>query len=120
FKKERRLSLMNFEQATKPTMYFIEVTTKHSSIMKLFPLWAKELGLKDAVLKGIDVKIHDDRKVYREIASFIKDDPLSLGALVTTHKIDMFNTTQDLFEIFDSHAEFLNEISSISKNNNKL
>src|SRR5699024_4184482 len=111
---------MELEPATKPTMYFIGVTTKHSSIMKLFPLWAQELGLEDVVLKGIDVKIHDDREIYRDIASFIKSDPMSLGALVTTHKIDMFNATKDLFDIFDSHAKFLNEISYISKSNSKL
>ena len=50
--------------------------------MKLFPLWAKELGLNNAVLKGVDIEIHAPREVYREVVSFIKDDPLSLGRCV--------------------------------------
>ena len=80
--------MSNYEKATKPTIYFIGVTTGSSSIMKVFPRWAKALGLKDAVIKGIDFKPHSDPQAYREAVTFIKEDPLSLGALVTTHKID--------------------------------
>ena len=29
---------------TAPTFYFIGVTTARSSIMKVFPLWMRELG----------------------------------------------------------------------------
>ena len=45
-------------KATQPTFYFIGVTTTKSSIMKVFPRWAEALGLKDAVIKGIDIEIH--------------------------------------------------------------
>ena len=45
------------EPAKRPTMYFVGVTTGQSSIMKMFPIWAKELGL-DAEIKGIDLPIH--------------------------------------------------------------
>ncbi|WP_152658403.1 shikimate dehydrogenase [Oceanobacillus sp. CFH 90083] len=103
------------DSAKQPTMYFIGVTTTKSSIMKLFPLWAKELGLKDAVLKGIDIKIHDEDQIYREVVDFIKNDPHSKGALVTTHKIDLYNATKKDFDYLDPYAEMLDEISSISK-----
>ena len=95
------------EKAVQPTMYFIGVTTTKSSIMKLFPLWAKELGLKDAVIKGIDIEIHAEPEIYRDAVAFIKNDPLSLGALVTTHKIDLYNATKDMFEYHDPHAKRL-------------
>lgn len=36
---------MKLEKATRPTMYFIGVTTGSSSIMKVFPEWVKELGI---------------------------------------------------------------------------
>ena len=52
--------MLNYEKATKPTIYFIGVTTGSSSIMKVFPRWAEALGLKDAVIKGIDFKPHSD------------------------------------------------------------
>ena len=49
-----------YTKATRPTFYFIGVTTGKSSIMKVFPEWAKFLGLADVVIKGIDFKPHDD------------------------------------------------------------
>jgi shikimate 5-dehydrogenase len=112
--------MCNYEKATAPTIYFIGVTTTKSSIMKVFPKWAKALELKDAVIKGIDFKPHSSAEEYREAVEFIKNDPLSLGALVTTHKIDLFRTCKDLFEYVDPYAEKLGEVSSISKKDGKL
>lgn len=106
--------------ATQPTMYFIGVTTTQSSIMKLFPLWAEALGLKGAVIKGIDLEIHAAAETYREVVNFIKNDPLSLGALVTTHKIDLYHATKDLFDYMDPYAVMFDEISSISKKDGRL
>lgn len=103
------------DSAKQPTMYFIGVTTTKSSIMKLFPLWTEELGLKDAVLKGIDIKIHDEDQTYREVVDFIKNDSQSKGALVTTHKIDLYHAAKKDFDYLDPYAEMLDEISSISK-----
>jgi len=108
------------EKATQPTMYFIGVTTGKSSIMKLFPLWAKELGLTDAVLKGIDIAIHAPEEDYRQVVDFIKNDPLSVGALVTTHKIDLYNAARDLFDFLDPYAQIFGELSSISKKDGQL
>ncbi|MFJ8258266.1 shikimate dehydrogenase family protein [Peribacillus asahii] len=108
------------EKATQPTMYFIGVTTTKSSIMKLFPLWAEALGLENAVLKGIDIDIHADPQVYRDVVQFIKEDELSLGALVTTHKIDLYHAAKDLFEYLDPYATMFGELSSISKKNGRL
>ena len=107
-------------KATQPTMYFIGVTTTKGSIMKVFPLWAEVLGLKDAVIKGIDIEIHADPQVYRDTVAFIKNDPLSLGALVTTHKIDLYNACKDMFEYLDPYALSLEELSSISKKDGRL
>ncbi len=106
--------------ATQPTIYFIGVTTGSSSIMKVFPKWAKALGLHDAVIKGIDFKPHSSAEEYREAVEFIKNDPLSCGALVTTHKIDLYRTCEDLFEYVDPFARQLGEVSSISKKDGML
>lgn len=112
--------MFNYEAATAPTIYFIGVTTGQSSIMRVFPKWAQALGLKDAVIKGIDFAPHSPGEEYRKAVEFIKNDPLSLGALVTTHKIDLYNTCKDLFEYVDPYAEQLGEVSSISKLNGEL
>jgi shikimate 5-dehydrogenase len=109
-----------YEKAAQPTFYFIGVTTGNSSIMNVFPEWAKFLGLADVVIKGIDFKPHDDADAYREAVEFIKNDPLSRGALVTTHKIDLLKACRDFFEELDPYAEIMGEISCISKRNGKL
>lgn len=112
--------MSTYEPATSPTLYFIGVTTGKSSIMKVFPAWAEYLGLKNAVIKGIDFKLHDDPSAYRKAVEFIRDDPLSMGALVTTHKIDLFHASRDLFDVIDPHALLMDETSCISKRNGKL
>ncbi len=99
----------------RPTMYFIGVTTRQSSIMKVFPLWMQELGRPDVVIEGIDLKLHDRPEKYRNAISQIKYDPLSLGALVTSHKISLLEAGRDMFEYLDPYAIACGEISSISK-----
>lgn len=112
--------MSKYEPATRPTLYFIGVTTGKSSIMKVFPAWAEYLGLKDAVIKGMDFKLHDDPAAYREAVAFIRDDPMSMGALVTTHKIDLFAACKDMFDVIDPHARLMDETSCISKIDGKL
>jgi len=109
----------NYEPAKTPTFYFIGVTTSKSSIMKVFPKWADALGL-DACIKGFDFVPHSPAEDYREVVNFLKNDPNSLGALVTTHKIDLYNAAKDLFDYLDPYALKLGEISSISKCDGKL
>jgi shikimate dehydrogenase len=105
---------------TVPTFTFVGVTTGKSSIMKVFPLWMKELGREDVILEGVDHKIHDDPENYRKTVAQFKYDPLSLGGLVTTHKIDLFNAARDMFDFADPYARICGEVSSISKQDGKL
>lgn len=106
--------------AETPTLYFIGVTTGQSSIMTIFPHWAARLGLKGARVVGIDIPLDADPSVYREVVSFIKTDPLSKGALVTTHKIHVLGACRDVFDGLDRYAQLLGEISCISKRNGAL
>lgn len=111
--------IKELQPVEQPTFYFIGVTTGKSSIMKVFPEWAKHLKL-GAVMKGIDCVPHDKPERYRTIVQFVKEDPLSLGALVTTHKIDLLKASGDLFDGLDRYAELLGEVSSISKKGDQL
>jgi shikimate dehydrogenase len=103
-----------------PTFYFIGVTTGKSASTKVFPRWMKVLGREEVVMEGIDCKIHAEADVYRRIVAQIKYDPLSLGGLVTTHKIDLLNAAGDMFEYLDPHAQITGEVSSISKLEGRL
>jgi shikimate dehydrogenase len=114
--------IVNFNVIKKkvPTFYFVGVTTTKSSIMKVFPLWMDVLERPEIVIEGIDLKIHDTPQAYRAATAQMKYDPNSLGALVTTHKVDLYEAAEDMFEYFDPYATELGEISSISKRNAHL
>jgi shikimate 5-dehydrogenase len=106
--------------AETPTIHFIGVSTNQSSIMKVFPKWAAELGINDASIHGIDLPLNASPESYREVVNFIRNDPKSQGALVTTHKIDLFRAARNQFDELDWFAIAMHEISSISKRNGKL
>ncbi len=110
---------IEFPKAEHPTLYFVGVTTGKSSIMRVFPAWARHLGISERIM-GIDCKQHDDPEVYRNVVSFMKSDPLSLGALVTTHKIDLLAACRDTFDELDHYAQLMGEISCISKRDGML
>lgn len=104
----------------RPRMYFIGVSTRQSSIMKVFPLWMAELGRPEVSLEGMDLKLHDDPANYRRAVERIKQDPLCLGALVTAHKINLLTAGRELFDYLDPLTQLSGEISCISKQEGRL
>jgi shikimate dehydrogenase len=114
--------MSSYQVTTKeaPTFYFIGVTTTRSSIMNVFPRWMEQLGHPQIVIEGVDLKIHDEAEAYRQAVTQIRDDPLSLGALVTTHKIDLLHATREMFDYLDPYARLCGEVSSISKRDGSL
>ncbi len=110
----------SIETKAVPTCYFIGVTTKQSSINKVFPLWMQELGHPEIVIEGIDHPLHDAPENYRRSVAQIKYDPLSLGALVTSHKINLLEASRDMFDYLDPFAQICGEISCISKLEGRL
>ena len=99
---------------TRPTLYFIGVSTSQSSIMKVFPAWAEVLGL-DAEIRGYDAPLQAEPAMYRRIVDHIRADDLARGALVTTHKISLLNACRDRFDRLDEFAGLCGEVSCISK-----
>jgi shikimate 5-dehydrogenase len=97
------------------TFTFIGVTTGKSAIMRIFPAWAEHLGLGDVRMAGCDLALHAPPERYREAVEGIRSGPLELGALVTTHKIDLFTACRDMFDFVDPYAELCGEVSSLSK-----
>ena len=114
------MSNFEFSPREKPTFYYIGVTTTQSSIMKVFPKWAEYLVIGGTPIVGIDCKIHDELEVYRKIVEFIKKDKHSLGALVTSHKIDLYDAAMEFFDEIGDYVKLLGELSCISKRNGKL
>ena len=94
-------------------MRFVGVSTGSSSIRKVFPLWSDILGL-DAELVGLDIPLGAPPPAYREAVATIQGDPGCAGALVTTHKIALFDAARDMFDQIDDFAASVGEISSIA------
>jgi shikimate 5-dehydrogenase len=105
---------------TRPAMGFVGVDTGRSSILKVFPRWADHLGLPTRELRGHDVPLGAPDAVYRDLVSAIRDDDSHLGALVTTHKIRVYEAARDLFDELDDVSVQFGEISSISKRDGRL
>ena len=76
---------------------FIGVTTGGSSIMRIWPRWREVLGLgSDVELVGRDIAVGAPPEAYRQAVRELIDDPGAVGALVTTHKIDVYQQGRDL------------------------
>ncbi len=116
----RTLTADTLTPASRPAFYFIGVTTGSSSIRTVFPRWAEALELGDVELVGIDLPVHAPAEQYREVVSFLKQDELSRGALVTTHKIDLFRAATDLIDEVDPLASLMSEVSCLSKRDGRL
>ncbi|WP_288873758.1 shikimate dehydrogenase [uncultured Microbacterium sp.] len=106
--------------ATADYMGFVGVTTASSSIMKVFPLWADILGLPTRTLVGHDLPMDADPAQYRAMVEQIRNDPHHRGALVTTHKMNVYAAAADLFDELDPFAVSCAEISSIAKRGSTL
>jgi shikimate dehydrogenase len=118
--EELRVDKYTIRTKSTPTFYFVGVTTGKSSIMTVFPRWAATLGHPEMVIEGIDHKLHDDPEAYRRTVAQIKYDPLSAGALVTSHKINLANAARDMFDELDPYSRITGEVSCITKRNGKL
>src|SRR5258708_1700780 len=101
-------------------MTFIGVTTGQSAAVRLFPRWAQELGLGGAQLAGCDLPIHAEPSQYRAVVQRIKEGAHERGALVTTHKIDLYESCRDLFDEVDQDAQLCGETSCLSKRGGRL
>ena len=94
---------------------FVGVTTGSSSIMRIFPVWAELLDLPVRRIVGHDLPVDAPAEDYRTLVEQIRDDPRHWGALVTTHKMNLYRACQDLFADVDEFGRAAGEVSSISK-----
>ena len=114
------MSAGSVETRPVPTMEFIGVTTGGSSIMEIFPRWAQVLDLGEARLEGRDLPLGAEPDLYRRAVEQIRSDPLSMGALITTHKINLLAAAHDLFDELDPYVRVCEEVSCISKREGRV
>lgn len=106
--------------AERPTLYFVGVTTGSSAIHRVFAAWRPLLGLTDVDLVGVDVPVGAPADDYRRVVRHLRDDPLSRGALVTTHKLDLYASCHDLLRRVNDDAARLREVSALVASDGRI
>ncbi len=78
-------------------------------------------GPNTATGKALHSCVHDrEGTAGAKLVEGIRDHPLHRGALVTTHKVSVFNAAAELFDELNELARTFGEISSISKRGTRL
>lgn len=103
-----------------PTLFYLGITATASSIMQIFPRWRTLLGLGDCVIRGIDLPHPCDSALYRAFLTRLAADELARGAVVTSHKIDLYTAGRDAFDELDASARDLGEVSCIVQRGGRL
>jgi shikimate 5-dehydrogenase len=100
---------------------FVGVETGGSSIRTIFPAWRDRLALgEDVVLDGVDIPVGAPPERYRTVAAALLADEFFAGALVTTHKLALYDAAADLFAELDDYARLCTEISCMAKRDGRL
>jgi shikimate 5-dehydrogenase len=98
---------------------FVGVDTRGSSIMQLFPRWAEILDL-DARIEGWDIRLGAEAATYRDTVRRLAGDLGIAGALITSHKLDVYRHAGSLFDELDRYARLCQEVSCISRRGGRL
>ncbi len=102
-------------------LVFIGVTTGSSSIMRIWPRWREVLGLGgDVDLVGRDIPVGAPPDAYRQAVRELVGDTGVAGALVTTHKIGVYQAGRDLLAGVDELAELCGEVSCLARRDDGL
>jgi shikimate 5-dehydrogenase len=102
-------------------LVFVGVETGGSSIRTIFPAWRDRLGLgDDVVLDGVDIEVGAPPERYRAVVAALRADESFAGALVTTHKLALYEAAADLFAELDDYARLCTEVSCLAKRDGRL
>jgi shikimate dehydrogenase len=91
---------------------FLGVTTRASSITRIFPAWARACAL-DLELRRIDLPLGSPAGSYRALADEMLEDRSVLGMVITSHKRAMYEAVADLLVASDPYARAGREVSPL-------
>jgi shikimate dehydrogenase len=101
-------------------LYFLGVDTSASAVNRLFPAWAELCGVAGAELVGLDAPQGAPRDRIREMVETVAQDEQAAGALVTTHKVAVYEGARDLLAAIDGDAERLGEVGCMVRRDARL
>ncbi|MGC5017853.1 hypothetical protein [Micromonospora sp. DT47] len=95
-----------------PLYLFVGISTAGSSIHTAFPLWAPTFA-PGAVLRGVDLPATTDPAEFRRLAIAMRDNPLVRGAVVTSHKLRMYDAITELIDHADPLSAITHELNAL-------
>jgi shikimate dehydrogenase len=96
----------------RSSIWFVGISASASAIHRMFQSWAAILRL-DASLLGIDLPATTPASGYRALVARMLTAPGLLGAVVTSHKVRLFEAARDAFQDLSATATVLGEISTV-------
>src|SRR6266536_3450852 len=91
---------------------FLGVTTRASSITRIFPAWARACDLS-LELRRTDLPLGSPAGRYRALADEMLEDRSVLGLVITSHKRAMYEAVSDLVVASDPYARAGREVSPL-------
>jgi shikimate dehydrogenase len=91
---------------------FLGVTTRASSITRIFPARARACDL-NLELGCVDLPLGSPAGSYRALATQLLEDPSGLGMVITSHKRAMYEAVADLVVASDPYARAGREVSPL-------
>ena len=98
---------------------FVGVTTGSSLVHRTMPIWQSVLGLSCS-LRGADIDLGSDDDSYLRLLADLTSDDSVAGAVVTAHKVRMFQACRGCFTHLDPLAVACEEINAIRQTDGSL
>jgi len=95
----------------RPTVLFLGVSTAGSTVHRAFPAWLD--GRVDLV--GVDAPLRTPPERFRGFAEHVAGTPAVLGAVVTTHKLALFDACRALPVTWHEPAGALAEVNALAR-----
>ncbi len=93
---------------------FVGVTTGSSLARQALACWQPLLGVRCG-LRGIDVALDADDSVYVDLLDELQQDRSVLGAVITVHKLRLFEVGRSRFDGLDPLALACEEVNAIRR-----
>jgi shikimate 5-dehydrogenase len=94
------------------TVLFLGVTTAASGTARLFSQWTKAIGI-EARLEGVDLPLGASPHEYRKFVGRLENAGIA-GAVITSHKLDLYRSCRDLLTPADPLVEIMGEAACVA------
>jgi shikimate dehydrogenase len=93
---------------------FVGVATGGSFVHRAMPLW-QPLLRRECRIRGVDLPPNAPDEAYRELIEDLRRDQGAAGAVVTSHKVRLFEAARELFAELDPVALACREVNAVRR-----